>query len=150
MSLGYGFVDYTTHQAAAQALEAMNGRAFFGLDLRVGWAHAATKTDESGSGGGGAAAAGGGGGGGGSGSANHIFIGDLSTDIEDKTLYDAFSPFGPIMFVLFLNGLLLKDSTNVFCVVKRELCGILKLDGLEAMDSLLIKTVRMPREPLEI
>ena len=95
----YCFVEFTHHAAASAALTAMNRRVclgkemkvsflFYGQDidllslkLKVNWATSSTgtqqgKVDTS--------------------QHHHIFVGDLSPEIETETLRTAFAPFGEI------------------------------------------------------
>lgn len=75
----YAFVEFTTHQAAATALAAMNKRLFLDKEMKVNWATSPgnqPKQDTS--------------------NHHHIFVGDLSPEIETQTLREAFAPFGEI------------------------------------------------------
>ncbi|GLV39623.1 Rox8 [Carabus blaptoides fortunei] len=75
----YAFVEFTTHQAAATALAAMNKRVFLEKEMKVNWATSPgnqPKQDTS--------------------NHHHIFVGDLSPEIETQTLREAFAPFGEI------------------------------------------------------
>lgn len=82
----YCFVEFQHHQAASAALTAMNKRSCLGKEMKVNWAstpgqggpaQAATqKKDTS--------------------EHHHIFVGDLSPEIENDTLRNAFTPFGEI------------------------------------------------------
>jgi nucleolysin TIA-1/TIAR len=76
----YAFVEYHHHTAAATALGAMNKRLFFDREMKVNWATSSAgnqpKTDTS--------------------LHHHIFVGDLSPEIETETLREAFAPFGEI------------------------------------------------------
>lgn len=75
----YAFVDFTNHQAATTALTVMNKRIFLGREMKVNWATSPgnePKVDTS--------------------SHHHIFVGDLSPEIDTKTLKEAFAPFGEI------------------------------------------------------
>ncbi|KAI9208800.1 uncharacterized protein BJ171DRAFT_405830, partial [Polychytrium aggregatum] len=75
----YGFVEFLDHRAAESALQNLNGRKIFSSEIRVNWAFT------------------------GSGSSNqkedtashaHIFVGDLSAEVNDAVLAKAFSAFG--------------------------------------------------------
>uniref|UniRef100_A0A146LK12 Nucleolysin TIAR n=1 Tax=Lygus hesperus TaxID=30085 RepID=A0A146LK12_LYGHE len=75
----YAFLDFVSHQAAATALAAMNKRVFLDREMKVNWATSpgnAPKTDIS--------------------NHHHIFVGDLSPEIDTNTLREAFAPFGEI------------------------------------------------------
>ncbi|XP_055848864.1 nucleolysin TIAR isoform X1 [Episyrphus balteatus] len=75
----YAFIEYTTYQSAATALTAMNKRLFLEKEIKVNWATSPgnqPKTDIS--------------------AHYHIFVGDLSPEIETETLREAFAPFGEI------------------------------------------------------
>lgn len=76
----YAFVEYHNHQAASTAIAAMNKRSFLNKEMKVNWATSSAgnqpKIDIS--------------------SHYHIFVGDLSPEIETETLKEAFAPFGEI------------------------------------------------------
>lgn len=75
----YAFVEFTNHQSASTALAAMNKRVFLDKEMKVNWATSPgnqPKTDTS--------------------NHHHIFVGDLSPEIETDTLREAFAPFGEI------------------------------------------------------
>lgn len=99
----YAFVEFANHDAALAALTAMNKRQCMNRELRVNWA-ANSGGVGAGSGGGHGGGHGGMGGGGGpkhqqkvdTSSHHHIFVGDLSPEIETETLRNAFAPFGEI------------------------------------------------------
>jgi len=75
----YCFVEFQHHQAASAALTAMNKRLCLGKEMKVNWATSpggAPKQDTS--------------------QHHHIFVGDLSPEIDTETLRNAFAPFGEI------------------------------------------------------
>jgi len=83
----YCFIEFQHHQAASAALTAMNKRLCLGKEMKVNWASTpgtggsnsvnnASKKDTS--------------------EHHHIFVGDLSPEIENDTLRNAFTPFGEI------------------------------------------------------
>jgi len=75
----YCFVEFLDHQAASAALTAMNKRLCLGKEMKVNWATSpgnTPKMDTS--------------------KHFHIFVGDLSPEIETQTLKEAFAPFGEI------------------------------------------------------
>lgn len=75
----YAFLDFSNHQGAATALAVMNRRLFLDREMKVNWATSPgnePKVDTS--------------------NHHHIFVGDLSPEIDTKTLKDAFAPFGEI------------------------------------------------------
>ncbi|KAL7298280.1 hypothetical protein TKK_0008631 [Trichogramma kaykai] len=75
----YAFVEFNDHQCAATALAAMNKRMFLQKEMKVNWATSPgnqPKLDTS--------------------NHHHIFVGDLSPEIETATLREAFMPFGEI------------------------------------------------------
>jgi nucleolysin TIA-1/TIAR len=75
----YAFLEFTNHQGAATALAAMNKRLFLDKEMKVNWATSPgnqPKQDTS--------------------NHYHIFVGDLSPEIETQTLREAFAPFGEI------------------------------------------------------
>nr|CAD7397391.1 unnamed protein product [Timema cristinae]CAD7425237.1 unnamed protein product [Timema monikensis] len=75
----YAFLEFVTHQGAATALAAMNKRLFLEKEMKVNWATSPgnqPKQDTS--------------------NHYHIFVGDLSPEIETQTLREAFAPFGEI------------------------------------------------------
>eukprot|EP00741_Cyanophora_paradoxa_P007684 tig00001181_g7433.t1 len=76
-SSGYGFVDFYDNTTAGLALQALNGRYVYGYDLKVNWAFAGgQREDTSGH--------------------FHIFVGDLSSDVDDRALFGSFQQFGSI------------------------------------------------------
>jgi len=75
----YCFVEFQHHQAANAGLTAMNHRLCLGKEMKVNWATSpggAPKQDTS--------------------QHHHIFVGDLSPEIDTETLRNAFAPFGEI------------------------------------------------------
>ena len=75
----YCFVEFYEHKDAAAALSAMNKRMCMGREMKVNWAtspSSAPKQDTS--------------------KHYHIFVGDLSMDMEQQQLREAFQPFGEI------------------------------------------------------
>ncbi|WCJ42830.1 oligouridylate binding protein 1B [Euphorbia peplus] len=70
----YGFVDYFDRRSAALAIVTLNGRHLFGQPIKVNWAYASSQREDT------------------SGHFN-IFVGDLSPEITDATLYACFSVF---------------------------------------------------------
>lgn len=76
----YCFVEFAEHQSAATALLTMNKRQCLGRELKVNWATSPSaqgpKQDTS--------------------KHYHIFVGDLSPEIETQQLREAFAPFGDI------------------------------------------------------
>ncbi|XP_023218262.1 cytotoxic granule associated RNA binding protein TIA1-like isoform X2 [Centruroides vittatus] len=75
----YCFVEFTDHQAAAAALLAMNKRQCLGKEMKVNWATSPGNTPKQDTS-----------------KHYHIFVGDLSPEIETQQLKDAFAPFGEI------------------------------------------------------
>jgi len=76
-SMGYGFVDYFTHEDADRALTQLNGVEVYGSAIKVNWAMAGGSREETGS-------------------HYHVFIGDLSLDVTDQMLREAFKGFGSV------------------------------------------------------
>jgi len=76
-SAGYGFVDFHQHESAERAIQTLNGKKVYSKEIKVNWASHATGKEET---------------------SNHsnIFVGDLSSEINDEALYKAFQPFGSI------------------------------------------------------
>ncbi|KAF8929761.1 hypothetical protein EDD21DRAFT_374365 [Dissophora ornata] len=75
--LNYGFVEFVDHISAENALQSMNGRRVLLQEIKVNWAftgQVAGKEDTA--------------------SHYHIFIGDLSPEINDEGLSSAFGVFG--------------------------------------------------------
>ncbi|XP_013381004.1 nucleolysin TIAR isoform X3 [Lingula anatina] len=75
----YCFVEFAEHSAAAAGLNAMNKRVCLGKELKVNWATSpsnAPKQDTS--------------------KHYHVFVGDLSHDVQTHQLQAAFAPFGEI------------------------------------------------------
>lgn len=70
----YGFIDYFDRRSAALAILTLNGRHLFGQPIKVNWAYASGQREDT------------------SGHFN-IFVGDLSPEVTDATLYQSFSVF---------------------------------------------------------
>eukprot|EP00181_Compsopogon_caeruleus_P000041 CAMPEP_0184682866 /NCGR_PEP_ID=MMETSP0312-20130426/9058_1 /TAXON_ID=31354 /ORGANISM="Compsopogon coeruleus, Strain SAG 36.94" /LENGTH=358 /DNA_ID=CAMNT_0027134817 /DNA_START=45 /DNA_END=1121 /DNA_ORIENTATION=+ len=86
MSLGFGFVDFYTRDEALRALTRLNGRILYGQELKVDWAHTGT-------GAAGKSAPGG------EDISTHyaLFVGNVSAEIDDAALIEAFGRFGTSM-----------------------------------------------------
>ncbi|KAJ9094946.1 hypothetical protein QFC21_005738 [Naganishia friedmannii] len=95
--LNFGFVEYTDMRSAEQALGTLNGRKIFDTEIRVNWAYQNQNQQGGGAGGLGP-------GGGPAGVAGgqredtqnhyHVFVGDLSPEVNDEALGKAFGAFG--------------------------------------------------------
>ncbi|KAF2723632.1 nuclear and cytoplasmic polyadenylated RNA-binding protein pub1 [Polychaeton citri CBS 116435] len=75
----YGFVEYDDPGAAERAMQTLNGRRVHQQEIRVNWAYQSNTTakeDTSGH--------------------FHIFVGDLSNEVNDEVLMQAFSTFGVV------------------------------------------------------
>ncbi|GAB7347237.1 hypothetical protein MBLNU459_g3337t1 [Dothideomycetes sp. NU459] len=75
----YGFVEYDDPLAAERAMQSLNGRRVHQSEIRVNWAYQSnttTKEDTS--------------------NHYHIFVGDLSNEVNDEVLLQAFSTFGSV------------------------------------------------------
>ncbi|CAL9027513.1 unnamed protein product [Prunus brigantina] len=70
----YGFVDYFDRRSAAYAIVTLNGRHLFGQPIKVNWAYASSQREDT------------------SGHFN-IFVGDLSPEVTDATLFACFSVY---------------------------------------------------------
>ncbi|XP_030538483.1 oligouridylate-binding protein 1-like isoform X1 [Rhodamnia argentea] len=70
----YGFVDYFDRRSAALAIVTLNGRHLFGQPIKVNWAYASNQREDT------------------SGHFN-IFVGDLSPEVTDATLFACFSVY---------------------------------------------------------
>ncbi|KAI4376484.1 hypothetical protein MLD38_014241 [Melastoma candidum] len=70
----YGFVDYYDRRSAALAIVTLNGRHLFGMPIKVNWAYASSQREDT------------------SGHF-HIFVGDLSPEVTDATLFACFSVY---------------------------------------------------------
>ncbi|KAH9545857.1 hypothetical protein CY35_12G068900 [Sphagnum magellanicum] len=68
----YGFLDYFDHQSAAAALLTLNGRQMFGQPIKVNWAYASGQREDTTAG------------------HHNVFVGDLSPEVTDATLFSAF------------------------------------------------------------
>ena len=78
LSLGYGFVDYPDHQTAMYALQTLSGKKVYEMEMRVNWAFMGNGQKEDTS------------------EHFHLFVGDLSSEIDETALRDAFSAFGTL------------------------------------------------------
>ncbi|KAI5075137.1 hypothetical protein GOP47_0009213 [Adiantum capillus-veneris] len=76
-SLGYAYVNYNNGQDASHALELLNFTFVNGKSIRIMHSHRDPSIRKSG--------------------AANIFIKNLEKDIDNKTLHDTFSAFGPIL-----------------------------------------------------
>jgi len=75
----YAFVEFADHYTATQALTAMNKRMLLDREMKVNWATqpgTQQKVDTS--------------------KHFHVFVGDLSPEVDNKQLKDAFTPFGEV------------------------------------------------------
>jgi len=75
----YGFVEYDDPQCAERAMQTLNGRRVHQQEIRVNWAYQSNnnaKEDTS--------------------NHFHIFVGDLSNEVNDEVLLQAFIPFGTV------------------------------------------------------
>ncbi|KAL8158679.1 hypothetical protein V2J09_000216 [Rumex salicifolius] len=70
----YGFVDYFDRRSASLAIVTLNGRHLFGQPIKVNWAYASSQREDT---------------------TNHfnIFVGDLSPEVTDATLFACFSAY---------------------------------------------------------
>jgi nucleolysin TIA-1/TIAR len=75
----YGFVEYDDPAAAERAMSTLNGRRVHMQELKVNWAYQGNTTNKEDT-------------------SNHfhIFVGDLSNEVNDEVLQQAFSAFGTI------------------------------------------------------
>ncbi|KAH8895101.1 hypothetical protein GQ53DRAFT_77581 [Thozetella sp. PMI_491] len=75
----YGFVEYDDPGAADRAMQTLNGRRVHQSEIRVNWAYQSNNTSKEDT-------------------SNHfhIFVGDLSNEVNDEVLNQAFSVFGTI------------------------------------------------------
>ncbi|KAG8907755.1 hypothetical protein FRB99_002254 [Tulasnella sp. 403] len=73
--LHYGFVEYMDMRSAETALQTLNGRKIFDTEIRVNWAYQGSQNKEDTSG------------------HFHVFVGDLSPEVNDAVLQKAFSAF---------------------------------------------------------
>ncbi|CEL58230.1 Nucleolysin TIAR OS=Homo sapiens GN=TIAL1 PE=1 SV=1 [Rhizoctonia solani AG-1 IB] len=74
----YGFVEYMDMRAAETALQTLNGRKIFDTEIRVNWAYQGTQNKEDTS------------------NHYHVFVGDLSPEVNDEVLAKAFAAFGSL------------------------------------------------------
>ncbi|KAF2161308.1 hypothetical protein M409DRAFT_59303 [Zasmidium cellare ATCC 36951] len=75
----YGFVEYDDPGAAERAMQTLNGRRVHQQEIRVNWAYQSNNTSKEDT-------------------SNHfhIFVGDLSNEVNDEVLLQAFSAFGQV------------------------------------------------------
>ncbi|KAJ5806501.1 RNA recognition motif domain eukaryote [Penicillium pulvis] len=75
----YGFVEFDDPGAAERAMQTLNGRRIHQSEIRVNWAYQGNNTNKEDT-------------------SNHfhIFVGDLSNEVNDEILLQAFSAFGTI------------------------------------------------------
>ncbi|KAL1407734.1 E3 ubiquitin-protein ligase pub1 [Vanrija albida] len=72
----YGFVEYTDMRSAEQALTTLNGRKIFDSEIRVNWAYQGQVNRED------------------TQHHFHVFVGDLSPEVNDEVLANAFAALG--------------------------------------------------------
>lgn len=77
--LNYGFVEYDDPLAAERAMQTLNGRRVHQSEIRVNWAYQSNNTNKEDTSG-----------------HFHIFVGDLSNEVNDEVLLQAFSAFGSV------------------------------------------------------
>ncbi|KAK9813604.1 hypothetical protein WJX73_010245 [Symbiochloris irregularis] len=75
MSAGYGFIKFLDHRAADLALQSINGRVLYGQEVRVNWAFQKDQREDTAT-------------------HSHVFVGDLSSEVTDRLLFEAFQPTG--------------------------------------------------------
>ncbi|KJY00108.1 nuclear and cytoplasmic polyadenylated rna-binding protein pub1 [Zymoseptoria brevis] len=75
----YGFVEYDDPGAAERAMQTLNGRRVHQQEIRVNWAYQSNTTSKEDTS-----------------SHFHIFVGDLSNEVNDEVLLQAFSAFGTV------------------------------------------------------
>ncbi|EGE86217.1 hypothetical protein RJZ56_007823 [Blastomyces dermatitidis] len=77
--LNYGFVEYDDPGAAERAMATLNGRRVHQSEIRVNWAYQSNNSNKEDT-------------------SNHfhIFVGDLSNEVNDEVLLQAFSAFGSV------------------------------------------------------
>jgi len=75
----YGFVEYDDPGAAERGMATLNGRRIHNTEIRVNWAYQSNNTAKEDTS-----------------SHFHIFVGDLSNEVNDEVLLQAFSTFGPV------------------------------------------------------
>ncbi|KAJ1337739.1 nucleolysin TIA-1/TIAR [Microdochium nivale] len=75
----YGFVEYDDPGAAERAMATLNGRRVHQVEIRVNWAYQSNTTNKEDTSG-----------------HFHIFVGDLSNEVNDEILLQAFCAFGTI------------------------------------------------------
>ncbi|KAI9667317.1 MAG: hypothetical protein M1821_000132 [Bathelium mastoideum] len=75
----YGFVEYDDPGAAERAMQTLNGRRIHQSEIRVNWAYQSNNSNKEDT-------------------SNHfhIFVGDLSNEVNDEVLLQAFSAFGGV------------------------------------------------------
>ncbi|KAK4554287.1 E3 ubiquitin-protein ligase pub1 [Recurvomyces mirabilis] len=75
----YGFVEYDDPQCAERAMQTLNGRRVHQQEIRVNWAYQSNTTSKEDT-------------------SNHfhIFVGDLSNEVNDEILLQAFTAFGTV------------------------------------------------------
>ncbi|PYH46361.1 nuclear and cytoplasmic polyadenylated RNA-binding protein pub1 [Aspergillus saccharolyticus JOP 1030-1] len=75
----YGFVEFDDPGAAERAMQTLNGRRIHQSEIRVNWAYQSNNTNKEDTS-----------------SHFHIFVGDLSNEVNDEVLMQAFSAFGSV------------------------------------------------------
>ncbi|KAF7718913.1 RNA recognition motif-containing protein [Penicillium ucsense] len=75
----YGFVEFDDPGAAERAMQTLNGRRIHQSEIRVNWAYQSNSTSKEDTS-----------------NHYHIFVGDLSNEVNDEVLTQAFSAFGSV------------------------------------------------------
>ena len=76
--LNYAFVEYMDMRSAETALQTLNGRKIFDTEIRVNWAYQTSTAREDTT------------------THFHVFVGDLSPEVNDAVLAKAFAAFGSL------------------------------------------------------
>eukprot|EP01100_Stratorugosa_tubuloviscum_P012397 TRINITY_DN587_c0_g4_i1.p1 TRINITY_DN587_c0_g4~~TRINITY_DN587_c0_g4_i1.p1 ORF type:complete len:441 (+),score=210.74 TRINITY_DN587_c0_g4_i1:95-1417(+) len=74
-SSGYGFVAYYDNITAEKAIFQLNNRKIYDQEIKVNWAHATMQREDTST-------------------HQHIFVGDLAPEVDDKILLQSFTKFG--------------------------------------------------------
>jgi len=104
--MGYGFIEYKNEEDADYAIKVLNMVKLFGKPIRLNKSSKDKRVAEVGA---------------------NLFVGNLSEEVDEKTLYDTFASFGVLLFAKIM-----RDENN-----ESKGFGFVSYDSFEAGDAAL-------------
>eukprot|EP00397_Hematodinium_sp_SG-2012_P041112 GEMP01045203.1.p1 GENE.GEMP01045203.1~~GEMP01045203.1.p1 ORF type:complete len:374 (+),score=91.29 GEMP01045203.1:12-1133(+) len=104
--MGYGFIEYKSEEDADYAIKVLNMVKLFGKPIRLNKSSRDKRVTDIGA---------------------NLFVGNLSDDVDEKTLYDTFASFGVLMFAKIM-----RDDNN-----ESKGFGFISYDTFDAGDNAL-------------